>query len=111
MREGPLHVALKAVLAHGAPGDRLEVPVGRFVIHLVPADGELVEVRTGRFAASGAELDALLDEHRVRIMHPVAADRRIVRVDDHAEIVSVRRSPKRATVVEVLDRLVAFRRC
>ena len=45
MREGPLHAAVKALLAR--PGDRMEVPVGRFVIDLVRADGELVEVQTG----------------------------------------------------------------
>ena len=106
MREGPLHAAVKAFLAR--PGDRCEVPVGRFVIDLVRADGELVEVQTGGFGALGTKLDALLDEHRVRVVHPVAAERRIVRVDEHGEVVSVRQSPKRATVVEVFDKLVAF---
>jgi hypothetical protein len=106
MREGPLHAALKAVLAQ--PGDRLEVPVGRFVIDLVRADGELVEVQTGGFGALGTKLDALLDEHRVRVVHPVAAERRIVRVDEHGEVASVRQSPKRATALEVFDKLVAF---
>jgi hypothetical protein len=106
MREGPLHAAVKLALAQ--PGDRLEVPVGRFVIDLVRADGELVEVQTGGFGALGAKLDALLDEHRVRIVHPVAAERRIVRVDEHGEVASVRQSPKRATALEVFDKLVAF---
>jgi hypothetical protein len=106
MREGPLHAAIKAFLLR--PGDRLEVSVGRFVIDLVRADGELVEVQTGGFTGLSKKLDALLDEHRVRIVHPVAAERRIVRVDDHGEVVSVRRSPKRATAVAVFDKLVAF---
>jgi hypothetical protein len=74
MREGPLHAAVKALLAE--PGDRLEVPVGRFVIDLLRADGELVEVQTRGFSALGKKLDALLDEHRMRIVHPVAAERR-----------------------------------
>jgi hypothetical protein len=106
MREGPLHAAVKALLAE--PGDRLEVPIGRFVIDLVRAGGELVEVQTGSFGALGAKLDALLDEHRIRIVHPVAAERRIVRVDERGEVVGVRRSPKRATTVAVFDELVAF---
>jgi len=106
MREGPLHAAVKELLAE--PGDRLEVPVGRFVIDLVRADGELVEVQTGGFGALGRKLDALLDDHRVRIVHPVAAERRIVRVDEHGEVLAARRSPKRATAVEVFDKLVAF---
>jgi hypothetical protein len=106
MREGPLHAALKAVLAQ--PGDRLEVPIGRFVIDLVRADGELVEVQTGGFGALGTKLDVLLDEHRVRIVHPVAAERRIVRLDEDGEVASVRQSPKGATAIEVFDKLVAF---
>jgi hypothetical protein len=61
LREGPLHAAVKAMLA--GPGDRLEVPVGRFVIDMVRADGELVEVQTGGFGPLGAKLDALLDRH------------------------------------------------
>jgi hypothetical protein len=106
MREGPLHAAIKAVLAE--PGDRFEVPVGRFVIDLVRADGELVEVQTGGFAGLRGKLDALLDDHRMRIVHPVAAERRIVRVDEHGEVLSARRSPRRATAAEVFDKLVAF---
>lgn len=106
LREGPLHAAVKALLA--APGDRLEVPIGRYVIDLVRADGELVEVQTGGFGALGAKLDALLDEHRIRIVYPVAAERRIVRVDEHGEVLAARRSPKRATAVAVFDKLVAF---
>ena len=94
LREGPLHAAVKTLLA--APGDRLEVPVGRFVVDLVRADGELVEVQTGGFGALGNKLDALLDEYRIRVVHPVAAERRIVRVDEHGQVLAARRSPKRA---------------
>jgi hypothetical protein len=106
MREGPLHAAVKALLAQ--PGDRLEVPVGRFVIDLVRADGELVEVQTGGFGALGKKLDALLDEHRMRIVHPIAAERRIVRADEHGRLLGARRSPKRTTAIAVFDKLVAF---
>ena len=106
LREGPLHAAVKATLA--APGDRFEVPIDGFVIDLVRADGELVEVQTGGFSSLGRKLDALLDAHRFRIVYPVAAERRIVRVDRDGEVTSVRRSPRRAGVVEVFDKLVAF---
>lgn len=106
LREGPLHAAVKAVLAR--PGDRFEVPVGRYVIDLVRADGELVEVQTGGFGPLGPKLDALLDEHRFRIVYPIACERRIVRVDADGEITSVRRSPRRGGMVDVFDRLVAF---
>jgi hypothetical protein len=106
LREGPLHASVKAVLA--TSGDRLEVRVDRFVIDLVRQDGELVEVQTGGFGALSAKLDALLDDYRIRIVYPVAAERRIVRVDRSGEVISVRRSRRRGTALEVFDKLVAF---
>jgi hypothetical protein len=106
LREGPLHAALKDWLAR--PGDAAEVRVDGFVIDLVRADGELVEIQTGGFAPLGRKLDALLDAHRMRIVFPVPAQRRIVRVDAHGEVLSARRSPLRGTALDVFDRLVSF---
>ena len=106
LAEGPLHAAVKQWLAR--PGDRLEVPLQRWVIDLVRADGELVEIQTGGFSPLGPKLDGLLDQHRMRIVHPVPAERRIVRVDSDGVVLSERRSPKRAGVLEIFDRLVAF---
>jgi hypothetical protein len=93
LREGPLHRALKDWLAR--PGDHAEVRVEGYVIDLVRADGELVEIQTGGFSPLRAKLDALLDRHRMRIVHPVPARRRIVRVDEAGEVLSSRPSPKR----------------
>ena len=106
LREGPLHAALKDRLAR--PGDRAEVRIDRFVVDLVRRDGELVEIQTGSFSPLGPKLDALLDAHRMRIVHPVTAERRIVRVDELGEVVSTRRSPVRAGPLVVFDKLVAF---
>jgi hypothetical protein len=41
-------------------------------------------------------------------VHPIAAERRIVRADAGGEIRSLRRSPRRGTPLEVFDKLVAF---
>ncbi len=86
----------------------MEVPLGRFVIDLVRADGELVEVQTGGFAPLGPKLDALLDAHRIRVVYPVAADRRILRVDAAGQVVSARRSPRQGSALEIFERLVSF---
>lgn len=106
MREGPLHAGVKALLAR--PDDRVEVPVGRFVIDVVRADGELVEVQTGSFSALAPKLDALPDSHRIRVVHPVAAQRRIVRINERGEVVASRRSPTRGTALQLFERLVSF---
>ena len=106
LREGPLHAALKAWLAE--PGDVMETRVDGYVIDLVRADGELVELQTGGFSPLRGKLDALLDRHRMRIVHPVAAERRIVRVGPGGEVVSARRSPRRAGPAAIFDGLVSF---
>ncbi len=106
LREGPLHAAIKDLLAR--PGDRAEVRVERFHIDLVRADGELVEVQTGGFAPLGKKLDALLDEHRMRVVFPIPALRRILRVDEQGEVVSVRRSARKGTPLDLFDRLVSW---
>jgi hypothetical protein len=106
LREGPLHAAVKDLLA--VPGDRAEVRVEGFVIDLVRAGGELVEIQTGGFSPLGRKLDALLDGNRMRIVFPVPAERRIIRIDDHGEVLSARRSPLKGSALDVFDRLVSF---
>jgi len=106
LAEGPLHAALKLRL--GRPGDRYEVPVGRWVIDLVRTDGELVEIQTGGFGPLGGKLDGLLDQHRMRIVHPVPGRRWVVRTDDAGGVLSRRRSPRAGQPTEIFDVLVAF---
>jgi|HubBroStandDraft_4_1064222.scaffolds.fasta_scaffold226358_2 hypothetical protein len=106
IREGPLHAAVTAVLARA--GVRSEVPVGRFVIDLVRADGELVEVYTGGSPLWAQSLMRCSTSTGFALVHPVAGEGRIVRVDQHREVASVRQSPKRDTAVAVFDKLVAF---
>ena len=106
LREGPLHRELKAMLA--GPDDEFEVRVDGYVIDLVRADGELVEVQTGGFSPLRAKLDALLDRHRMRIVHPIPARRRIVRVDEHGEVLSERPSPKKPGAALIFEGLVSF---
>jgi hypothetical protein len=103
LREGPLHRELKRLY-----GDTLEVRVDGFVIDVVRANGELVEIQTGGFSALRTKLDALLDRHRMRIVHPVPAERRIVRVNADGEVVSARPSPKRPTAAAIFEGLVSF---
>jgi hypothetical protein len=106
LREGPLHRELKTLLAQ--PGDAFEVKVDGYVIDLVRADGELVEIQTGSFSPLRAKLDALLDRHVVRIVHPIPARRRIVRVDADGLVLSQRPSPKKPTAATIFEGLVSF---
>jgi hypothetical protein len=53
-------------------------------------------------------VDALLDRHRLRIVHPIPAERRIIRVDEHGEVLSTRPSPKKPGAATIFENLVSF---
>lgn len=105
LNEKPLHAALKAWYAE--PGDRVEVPVGGFVIDLVRGD-LLIEIQTGSFSAMKRKLAQLLDDHPLRVVYPVAREKWIVRRDAHGAIIGRRKSPKRGAVLDVVGELVSF---
>lgn len=109
LRETALHAALKQHLAR--PGDRLEVPVDGFVADLVrpdPLRGDLiVEVQTGSFSALKRKLPSLLDRHRVCLVHPIALEKWIVRLDAAGRQVSRRKSPRRGAIEDLFLELVS----
>jgi hypothetical protein len=106
LREKPLHAALKRWYARD--GDLVEQPVDRFVIDLV-RDDLLIEVQTRGFSSMKRKVVALLElGHRLRIVHPIAVDRWIVKIDDNGEVLSRRRSPRHGTAIDVFGELVSF---
>jgi hypothetical protein len=104
LAEGPLHAALKQLYVE--PGAEVEAPRCGYVVDVALADGRVVEVQTGGFSRLKVKLEALLAEHDVVLVHPIAAERRVVRVDDRGEVVSDRRSPRRGTPFSIFDQLV-----
>ena len=106
LRESPLHASVKDHYAD--PGARFEVPLEGFVIDVVRSDGELVEVQTGSFWPLRPKLERLLDYFRFRVVHPVPAERQVLRFDAHGELVSSRRSPLRGKFLDVFEHLVSL---
>src|SRR2546423_14453196 len=104
LAEGPLHAALKRLYAE--PGDEVEAARCGCVVDIARAWGEVVEIQTRGFGRLRPKLERLLDEHPVLVVHPVAAERRVVRVDARGEVVSARRSPKRDGPLALFDELV-----
>jgi hypothetical protein len=105
LRESSLHASLKALYAR--PGDELEAIREGYVVDLVRPD-ELVEFQTGGFGRMRPKLEALLEHHRVRVVHPVAVERMLLRIDGDGVVTSRRRSPVRGSLLSVFDELVAI---
>ena len=104
LTERSLHAALKEYLRQ--PGDALEVKLGRYVIDLV-RDDLLIEIQTRHLYALRPKLRRLLDDgRRIHLVHPLPAERWIVREDAAGRSVSRRKSPRHATVHDIFTELV-----
>jgi hypothetical protein len=101
--EKSLHAALK--IWYAQPGDLLEQRLGRYVIDIVRGD-LLIEIQTRNFSAIKAKLTRLLEKHPVRLVHPIAEQRWVLRLDGDKETrLSRRKSPKRGTVHDIFNEL------
>ena len=106
LREKPLHASLKEW--YFEPGDRVEEAVDGFVIDLVRED-LLIEIQTRGFSSMKRKMTSLLESgHRIRIVHPIAVDRTIVKIGDDGEVLDRRLSPKHGSVIDICGELVSF---
>jgi len=108
LRETSLHAQLKRWYAQ--QGDSFEVSVDGYQVDIERA-GLLIEVQTGGFAHIRAKLEALLLSHPLRLVHPVAVERWLVKTpEEPGQPASRRRSPKRGSPLHLFDELVSFPR-
>ena len=106
LRETSLHAALKTWYAR--PGDELEASVEGYQIDL-RRGAQLIEIQTRNFAALKRKLTQLVERHPVRLVHPIAQEKWIVRMGrDGVTTVTCRKSPKRGRVDRLFAELVSF---
>ena len=102
--ERSLHASLKKWYA--IPGDRLEVKVDSYIIDLVRND-ILIEIQTKNFSAMGKKLRKLVLDHKVRLVHPIATIKWIIKLEDDGKtIISRRKSPKTGSIYNLFDELI-----
>jgi hypothetical protein len=106
LQERSLHAALKTWYAQ--PGDAIEVPLDGFHIDIVRGD-LLIEIQTRNFFAMKRKLLKLLEHHRLRLVHPIAQEKWLVRVASDGEtVLGRRRSPKHGVFEDIFDELVSI---
>jgi hypothetical protein len=108
MGETSLHRELKALYAPDGSAARREVRWGDYRIDVVTAD-ELVEIQHGSLAAIRGKVARLLERHRVRVVKPIVVEKRLIkRQRAGADVIHMRRSPKRGSIWELFHDLVYF---
>lgn len=104
MQETRLHAALKDY--YTLPGASQEVLVDGYWIDVVQGD-LLIEIQTRNFTAVRAKLVSLIENHRVRLVHPIAREKWIVRLPaEGVTPLSRRRSPRRGRLEHIFYELV-----
>ena len=105
LRETALHAALKAWCAR--PGDEVEASVEGYVIDLRRGD-TLIEIQTRNFSALKRKLLQLIEHYPVRLVHPIAQEKYIVRLGRNGKVLSRRKSPKHGQAAALFAELVSF---
>lgn len=112
LNERSLHRALKQ--RYAARGGTLETVVDGYVADVLLGD-RIVEIQTGSFSSLRRKLPRLLAEHPVTLVHPIARDRFIVRMEQAAEdgaetfaLARPRKSPKHGSPFDVFHALTGI---
>ncbi len=105
--ETSLHRELKT--RYAGEDAQVEVKLGSYRIDAV-VDQQLIEIQHGSLAAIRSKVQQLLKKHRVLIVKPLIARKRLIkRASQGGRIVDRRYSPKRGTLLDLFDELVYFR--
>ncbi len=80
--------------------------VNGYIVDVLDNDS-IVEIQTGNFGSIRKKLETLLGTHKVRLVHPIAKTKHIIKIANKTNIpVSKRRSPKKGSVYSVFKELL-----
>lgn len=103
LAEKSLHAGIKEW--YGRSHDQYERPVDGYIIDIVRGD-TLIEIQTRQLGAMKRKLTALLPHHPVRLLHPIAQEKWIVRQTAENQPISRRKSPKRGQLIDMFAELL-----
>ncbi len=106
LNERSLHASLKKHLTQ--KGDQVEVKLENYVIDLMRGE-TLIEIQTRSFAAMRRKLEYLLPQYKIKLYHPIAAKKWIVRVNRDGTFLKRRRSPRKGSVFDIFNELLSLR--
>ncbi|MFX1279104.1 MAG: hypothetical protein ACFFA3_06780 [Promethearchaeota archaeon] len=104
LNETTLHNDLK--WWYSKSNDQLEQKIGNFIIDIV-RDDLLIEIQTKNFAAIRNKLEILLQNHKVKLVHPIIQDKWIVNLNTQLnKIIRRRLSPNHFSYISIFNELI-----
>jgi hypothetical protein len=101
--EQTLHEQLKEIYAHET--GMIESPHGDYRVDVV-RDGLLIEIQTRSFSSIRDKLKDLVKNNQVRLVHPIAQNKWIIRINNDGKQLSRRKSPRCGRVEDIFYELV-----
>ncbi|MDR0497761.1 MAG: hypothetical protein LBH42_09115 [Treponema sp.] len=100
-KESSLHQSLKFRYS-----DTTEVMIGNYVCDGQTGKGEIIEVQTGSFGPLKKKVKALAKTGKVRIIHPIIAQKHIELYDKEGNLLHRRKSPRKGNLWDLFGALV-----
>ena len=105
LQERSLHAKIKQL--YNTSDAEVEVKVDGYVIDVVKGD-LLIEIQTRKFSAIKDKLFKLMKNHPVRLVHPIAQEKWVVRQSKNGEVIGRRKSPKKMSILNIFEELVSI---
>ena len=103
MNECSLHSEIKKV--YSLIGDQFEVKIGNYIVDILRAN-LIIEVQTKNFSALKEKLQALTENHRVRLVYPLAEKKWITQVTKDHVVLNSHKSPRKGRLTDLFAELV-----
>jgi hypothetical protein len=103
MQETSLHAELKEI--YRLEGGQTEIWVDGYLIDVVEPD-LLIEIQTRNLGALKKKMKDLLDDHPIRLVHPIAKEKFIELRSIDGNVISRRRSPKKGRIEDLFNGLI-----
>jgi hypothetical protein len=104
LNESTLHKDLKWLYSES--NDQLEKNIGNFIIDIV-RDDQLIEIQIRNFSAIKNKLEVLLQNYKVKLIHPIIQDKWIINLDTQLnKIIRRRLSPIHYSYIYIFNELI-----
>lgn len=108
INESSLHNTLKKLYAYQNDG-QMEVELDNHVYDIFTADNTVIEIQTANLAKLLPKLLDVLDKgHKVKLVHPIVIERKILLLDKEGNKISARKSPKRGNIYDLFRELTGI---
>ncbi|MCR4741553.1 MAG: hypothetical protein K5866_01595 [Treponema sp.] len=108
INENKLHSSLKAYYAIQNQG-KTEVFTEGYIYDIVADNGEIIEIQTKNLGKLLGKInDALSNNKKIRVVHPVILQNTILTTDKNGKLISKRKSPKKGNIYESLRELTGI---